>query len=401
MSNLYAALEIGTSRTVLAIGEPANDGRLRITGHAEIPSTGVRKSQIIDIREATQSIRSVLQQIARQEDAFGSKVTIGNAFLAVSGQHIKADPFSGPAQVESSRVGSNEIDEAVRAAHAMTLPKDRELLDIIDQDFVLDGFGGISDPKGMAGRILKLNTLQIHADRNRIQDARTAAENAHLEIREPLFAVTCAADAVLADHEKKNGALVIDLGGGSTGYAVYMDGYAIATGALGIGGDHVTNDIAHAFQTTNAQAEGLKTEEASAIVRPLDDSSARVHVERGESTLMQNRTISRRALDTVVNARLMELFAVIREILEEQDLLHRLHAGVVLTGGGARMRDVATLAEQALGVPVRIGRPNNVDGLEDVEFPAAYSTIAGVLLYAAHNYEEKSFLDFFFRRSGK
>ena len=402
MSNLYAALEIGTTRTVLAIGESSSGGRLRITGHAEIPSTGVRKSQILDIGEATQSIRSVLQKIAWQEDMSGSKVTIGNAFLAISGQHVKADPFSGPAQVESARVGQNEIDEAVRAAHAMTLPKDRELLDIIDQDFVLDNLSGIPDPKGMSGRILKLNTLQIHADRNRIQDARTAAEDAHLEIREPLFAVTCAAEAVLADHEKRNGALVIDLGGGSTGYAVYLDGYAVSTGVIGVGGDHITNDIAHAFQTTNAQADGLKTEEASALVRPFGDAaSARVRVERGDSTLMDNRTVSRRALDTVVNARLMELFTVIRETLEDQDLLHRLHAGVLLTGGGARMRDIDSLAEQMLGTAVRIGRPDNVDGLDDVEFPAAYATIAGALLYASRNYEEKSFLDFFFRRSGK
>ena len=390
MSDLYAALEIGTTRTVLAIGETDGNGRLKITSHAEIPSIGVRKSQILDITQATQSIRSVLQKTQKIQSENGSKVTIGNVFLIVSGQHIKADPFFGSVQVEGARVGNDDLNAVLNSARTLTLPKDRELLDIVDQDFVLDNRGGISAPLGMAGRVLKLNTLQIHADRNRIQDARTAADAAHLEIREPLFAVTCAADAVLEDHEKKNGALVLDLGGGSTGYAFYCDGYAVSTGVIGVGGDHITNDIAHAFQTTNSQAEGLKINSASAVIRPSDGDSARVRVEQGENTLMDNRTISRHALDTVVNARLMELFTVIRETLEDQDILHRLHSGVILTGGGARLRDIDALAEQMLGASVRTGRPLHADGLEDVEFPAAYAAVSGALLYACHNYEEKS-----------
>ena len=398
MNNFFAAIEIGTTRTVLAIGESENGGPLRVTSHAEIPSTGVRKSQILDINQATQSIRSVLQKIERQQAEGGTSITIGNVFLAVSGQHIKADPFFGSVQVENARVSDDDLNAVMDAARTMTLPKDRELLDIIEQDYVLDNFGGITSPKGMAGRVLKLNTLQIHADSNRIQDARTAADAMHLEVREPLFAVTCAADAVLEDYERKNGVLVIDLGGGSTGYAAYCDGYPVSTGVVGVGGDHVTNDIANAFQTTNAQAEGLKTEISSALIRPADSTLARVKVEQGESSLMDNRTISRRALDAVVNARLMELFTVIRETLEDQDVLHRLHSGVVLTGGGAQQRDIESLAERVLGVSVRIGRPINVVGLENVEKPASYATIAGTLLYAQRNYEEKSVIDSLFGR---
>ena len=398
MSNLYAALEIGTTRTVLAVGESADGGRVKVTCHAEIPSTGVRKSQILDVNQATQSIRSVLREIERRQEAAGSKITIGNAYLAVSGPHVRADPFFGTAQVENAKVGRDDVNEAIRSAQAMTLPKSRELLDIIDQDYVLDGLGGIRAPLGMSGHVLKLNTLHVHADRDRVQNARTAAEAAHLEIREPLFAATCAAEAALEDYEKKNGVLLVDLGGGSTGYAAYLDGYAVATGVVGVGGDHVTNDIAHAFHTTNAQAEDLKTYEASALVAVPDGASARVRVERGDNPLMDNRTISRQALNTVVNARLLELFTVLREALEDLDLLHRLHAGVVLTGGGARMADVATLAAQTLGANVRIGRPIRADGFDDEPFPAAFATIAGALLYASRNDDDPSFLGSLFGR---
>ena len=389
MTDFHAAIEIGTTRTVLAIGEKTADDRLRVTCHAEIPSTGVRKSQILDITQATTSIRSVLHEIERKQTEAGSSIMLGNAFLVVSGQHIKADPFQGMVAIEGAKVGSDEIDSVYRSSRTMQLPKDREFLDVVDQDYEVDALGGISSPNGMSGRILKLNTLQIHADRNRINDARTAAESAKLEIRDPLFAATCAAEAVLESHEKRNGVLVLDIGGGSTGYAAYSDGYLAATGVIGVGGDHVTNDIAHAFQTTNSQAEQLKINEASALIGASPSAPQRVKVP-GSSPLIETRTISRRALETVVNARLRELFTVIRETLEDQDLLNRLHSGVVLTGGGAAMRDIDALVSRELAMGARIGRPIHVDGLDGEDFPAAYAAISGALLFASRNYEEKS-----------
>lgn len=392
MSKIHAALEIGTSRTVLAVGETQAGGRMKILSHAEIPSSGVRKSQIIDISQATQSIRSVLREIEAKQDSTGGNVEIHNALLVASGQHIHVANAEGNAVVAGGRVGDAEIMEAARRSREMPIPKGRELLDIVDQDYQIDSLVGITSPKGMSGRMLRLNTLQIHASSDRIQDARTAAEGARLEISEPVFAATCTADAVLEEHERRNGVLVLDLGGGSTGYAAYCDGYLAAAGVVGVGGDHVTNDIAYAFQTTNAQAERLKTDEASAVIGQYTTDNARVRL-TGSSALMESRAISRRALDTVVNARLKELLTVIRETLEEADLIHRLHAGVVIAGGGAGMRDLESLAELELGLGVRRGRPLQVDGLEDVSDPWAFATISGALLYSQRaSGTDKSFL---------
>ena len=395
MNNIYAALEIGTTRTVLAIGESENGGRLKVTCHAEIPSTGVRKSQILDINQATQSILSVLHETEKKQDEAGLKITIGNAFLVINGQHVKTTAAQGMAQL-NGRVSEEDINEALRSSRAIPTPKDRELLDIVDQDYEVDNLSGVTTPKGMSGHILKLNTLQIAADGNRIQNARTAADGAHLEIREPLFAATCAADAVLDDSERKNGVLVVDAGGGSTGYAAYSDGYLVTAGVIGVGGDHVTNDIAHAFQTTNSQAEQLKVTEACAMLSADAGNSARIKVP-GSNPLMESRTISRRSLNTVVNARLRETFTVLRETLDEQGLANRLHSGIVLTGGGARMNGIDALVEQTMGMNVRLGRPMNVDGLEDTDFPPSFAAIAGALLYAHRNYEEKSIFDGFRR----
>lgn len=392
MSKIHAALEIGTSRTLLAVGETQSGGRMKIISHAEIPSSGVRKSQIIDISQATQSIRSVLREIESRRDQSGANVEINTALLVVSGQHIHVAHSEGNAVIESGKVDEAEMMEAARRSREMPLPKGRELLDIIDQDYQIDSLGGISSPKGMSGRMLKLNTLQIHASSDRIQDARTAAENAKLEISEPVFAATCTADAVLEEHERRNGALVLDLGGGSTGYAAYCDGILATAGVIGVGGDHVTNDIAYAFQTTNAQAEQLKTDEASACIGQYATDNSRVRL-TGSSALMESRAISRRALDTVVNARLKEIFTMIRETMEDNDLIHRLHAGVVIAGGGAGMREIEALVEQELGLGVRRGRPLHVDGLEGVPDPWSYATISGALLYSQRTGDDAGFLN--------
>lgn len=397
MGNLHAALEIGTSRTVLAIAEAETGKRLKVICHAEIPSTGVRKSQILNIPDATQSIRSVLRKIQNEQDALGCKVTIRNTILAVSGQHILATPAVGQALVEGKRVGLNETQEASRTARQLPIPKGRELLDIVDQDFILDDRGGLLDPKGMSGNLLKLNTLQIHADTHRIQDARNAASGAHLEISEPVFAATCAADAVLEDHERKNGVLVLDMGGGSTGYAIYTGGFLMAAGVIGVGGDHITNDIASAFQTTNSQAETLKMSEATAVLGDYSPDNGRIHL-TGSSTLMESRTISRRALDTVVNARMKETFAIIREILDEHGLFNHIHAGCVLTGDGASLREIDTLAERELGFTVRRGRPLFIDGFENSKNPWSFAAIAGALIYSERNDDNTSLFGGLFGR---
>ena len=394
MTNIYAVLEIGTSRTVLAVGEVETGQRLKVTCHAEIPSSGVRKSQIFDIAQAAQSVRSVLKEIERSQLANGNSITIGNAFLVVSGQHIKADEFQGTAQIARQTVSNEDLEEVSRSARSMPLPRERELLDIVERAYSVDEFGGIASPKGIAGRILKLDTLQIHAEANRINDARTAAGEAHLELRDPLFAATCAADAVLTEAERNEGAMVLDLGGGSTGYAIYKSGFLAATGVIGVGGDHITNDIATAFQTTQAQAEAMKISEAYAVLGRAG-VEPRVQVP-GATPLMERRTVSRNALDTVVNARCSELVGILRSILEDVGLLHRLHAGVVLTGGGAALAGLDTLVRRELGTEVRTGTPLHVDGLAELPNAAAFAAISGALMYAHRNYEEKSFFQSIF-----
>ena len=393
MSSIYAALEIGTSRTVLALGEVSQSGRLKVVAHAEIPSSGVRKSQILNIDQTSHSIRSVLREIEKKQLESGNSITIANAYLVASGQHIKADQIQGTVPVAGAKVTSDDINAVAESLRSVALPRDRELLDLQEQAYGLDALEGISSPTGMSGGVLKLNALNIHADRNRLDDARTAAAKAHIEITEPLFAVTCAGDEVLSEREKQSGTLVIDFGGGSTGFAAYSDGYLAHAEVLGVGGDHVTNDIAQAFQTTQAQAEEIKISSASASLSSASGGD-RISLP-GTTPLMETRTISKKALDVVVNARLRELLRIIREKLEDADILHRLHCGIAMVGGGAAMDSLDELVQHELGMPARFGTPLRVDGFGQGAAAAPFASIAGALSYAHRNDDSKSFLQLF------
>ena len=384
LSDPIAALEIGTSRTVIAIAEPLGPGRISIVAHGDIPSSGVRKSQITDIGQAGVSVASVLK---RMESEYG--YSIGRAALAVSGPQIRTKRLVTQWQVDKT-VTDNDLTEICNRSYDTGLEEDRILLDLSELGYGLDGLDGIVSPKGMSGRLLKLRTLVVHGAKARVDDARAAAASAKLEISDAYFAGRCAAEAVLTPEDKAAGTLLLDLGGGSTSYAAFADGRMIHAGTLGVGGDHVTNDVRLAFSISHAQAENVK-HSASAILSP--DRTGRVEV---PSSLMsaEGTSVSMRALDTVVNARIGELFSVIREELDAAGVLHRLTGGTVLTGGGARLLNVATLARSVFGGAVRIGAlVPSIEGLEKDDFPVQYATIAGALLLEQRNSDEQSLFD--------
>jgi cell division protein FtsA len=389
MTNIYAALEIGTSRTVLAVAEANTGGRLKLSCCSAVPSTGVHKSRILQIDQATSSIRSALEDCGRQRN----DLSIANAFLVVSGDHVKTHEIKGSAPIENRRVSPRDVENVLNDTRATKFGKDRELVGFEDQGYAVDSLDGIEDPCGMSGNTLWLNTLALHADANCIDNARTAAGNAHLELRDPLFAVACAGESVLTQDDRKNGTLVIDFGGGTTGYALYLNGYMVFANAIGVGGEHVTNDIAHAFQLSQKQAERLKIESSCAVIGFNEPDVPRIRL-HGDSPLVETRTVSRNALDTVVNARLHELVGIVRDDLEAHELLHRIK-NVVLTGGGAAMRGLSNLVQAEINPAVKLGVPLHVDGIEALPNPESFAAVAGALLYGHNNYEERSILQKF------
>lgn len=389
LSDPIAALEIGTTHTVIAIGEPLEGGRLRVAAIESIPSTGVRKSQIIDISQARYSIESVLKKLSEQ-----SNYSIGQAYLAVSGPQIRTEPVTAQCSLEDRKVRDENLEEVEGRAYETVLPTDRVAIEFSRVCYRIDDVDGIASPKGMSGRLLSLQAICIHGSSQRINDARAAAHAAKLELLpETYFAGICAAAAVLTPQSKRDGAVVIDLGGGSTAYTAWADSHILQAGVIGVGGDHVTNDIRTAFSISQSQAESVKLSDASAVISP-EDMQQRVAVP-DPMPGFKAATISRRALNTVVNARLQELFTIIRAKLDEENLLHRLNAGVILTGGGSSMRGVAELATSVFGCTVRVGSIiSEIEGLESHPRPASCAVIAGLLLLARkENAQSDTFMD--------
>lgn len=392
LSAPVAGLEIGTSRTVIAIGEARDDGRIEVTALGSIPSTGVRKSQIIEMTQTRYSIESVLKKL---DDQFG--YTIGHACLAVSGPQVRTTFMSNQWQLERGFVHDDDIAEINARAEETNLPPERTQLELHPISYGLDENSDIASPKGMHGNLLKLRSLCIHGSTQRINDARAAAAKAaKLEISQLCFAGTCAANAVLTPQDRREGTLVIDLGGGTTTFTAWASGHLVYAGVLGVGGDHVTNDIHTAFGISRDQAEQIKATAASALVA-AEDGSIRVPVP-SPMPGFKAASISRRALNTVVNARMQELFTIIRTKLDDENLLHLLNGGVVLTGGGAALANVVRLAQSVFGCSARLGTIiPDVMGVEKVTNvpPFACATIAGLLLRASAVESKPSFMDSF------
>ncbi len=369
------ALEIGTAKTVALVGEMREDGSLMITGKGEYPSAGVRKGEIIDAESALAGARKALADAEA-----GSDVVINEVVLAVSGGHIRGSVYNGVAPVldPGGLIAVEDLEEVQELARAVNLPEDREMIHTIDQNYRVDDREPVVNPEGMVGAKLALNILGLHGVRSLMQTTQRLVERIPMEVQTTVFGGLGAALSVLTPEQKRSGVLVIDLGAGTTDYIAYAGEVMACGGAIGVGGDHVTNDIMIGFNIAQARAEKIKKEHGRAMVPDVVDPSAlALPAELGFS----GNTMNLRSLHVVIHERMKETFGKIRRRLEDIDALPRLGSGVVLTGGGANMRDIHELARAVFGLPCTTGKPRNVLSLQKgVEAPE-YATCCGLIEY--------------------
>ncbi len=371
-----AALEIGTTKVMALVGDIREDGHIMITGMGTHTSRGVRKGEIVDLESAVVCARNAL---TLAEESSG--VEIREIHVAVSGGHIQSTvnrgtiPVAGP----DNTVTEEDVLQVMEVARALNLPPDREILHTICQLFRLDDQQQVIRPEGMVANRLGLDMLVIHGVRNRLHNTVRAVRTIPVEVADVAFGGLCSALAVLTPDQKRLGAVVVDLGGGTTDYVAYADGVVMAAGTLAVGGDHLTNDIAVAFGIPLAQAEEIKRRSGSAIVSP-SVGSRRFNLP-GDLGL-PGRSISMHTLHTVIQARMEETFTLIRAELENAGLLPRLGRGVVLVGGGAHLDGISLLAERIFGMPAPVGRPRNISGLATATEGPECATVCGLIQYA-------------------
>jgi len=370
-----ASLEVGTRSVKVIVGEFRRDGHLMVTGLGEVPSKGVRKGEIVNFDAAVSCVRAALEQAEEQ-----SRTVIQSVYLGIAGPHIRSQENRGQTPIipAGHEITEDHVEEALEAARAVSIPEDRVVVHTIRQKFIVDGRSVVLDPVGMTGSRLDACVVAIHGQENRVADMVRAAQTADVDVVDVAFSGLCSALAVMTPQQKENGAIVVDLGGGTTDYLVYADRAIVAAGSIGVGGDHLTNDIAVGLGAPAlSAAEELKLRFGSARVTASEEEVVPVR-----STAGAPASVYRRDLQLIINARLTELFEILRGILEERRLLSRLGGGVILTGGGARLEGIAELCSRVLGLPCTRGLPRDVSGLAVAAEAPEYATPVGLLKYA-------------------
>ncbi len=394
-----AALEIGTTQTVALVGEIDDMRRVTITGRGVYKTSGVRKGQVFDVDLAKAGVAKAVQQASEE-----SNVDVHSLLLAASGSHIEAKVNRGsvPVRGRDHIVSREDVEEVTELAQSLVLQPDRDIMHTVNQSFTLDDQTGILKPEGLSGAQLSLDMLVIHTQRNRIDNLRKVVQSVALDVEDVVFSGLCVALSSLTSEQKRNGVAVIDLGGGTTNFLAYADNVIACAGSFGVGGDHITNDLAVAFNLPTGRAEDLKRRQGHAMV---SGSTGLKRLIIPEELGMQERSISLKAFHTVINARQAETLRLVRSTLHEAGILTRLNAGIIFTGGGAALPGLTELGRSIFGLPCLIGEPCNVGGLANVESPAAYATAAGLVLYGFKTYREtdimrpvKEFLQGIFRR---
>ena len=391
-----AALEIGTSQTVVLVGELDQSQRIKIIGKGTYPTTGVHKGQVVDLQHAKVGVEHAVKQASEQ-----SQVDIGRVILAVSGGHIEASLNQGttPIIARDHIVTQEDVEEVTNNAKTISLPDDRDIMHTIPQSYSIDGQAGIVKPEGLRGTQLLLNMLLIHAKKGPVENLRNVAIESQLDVDDVVFSGLCAALAVLTPDQKRNGVAVIDLGGGTTNYLAYAGNVMATAGSIAVGGEHVTNDLALAFNIPQTRAEELKLQFGSAVI----SSSAGIkRISIPNDFSKQDQFVSLKAFHTVMNARMAETLHIVRSRLHDNDVLTRLGTGIVFTGGGAAMPGLCELGQSIFGVPCTIGMPSVFSpALDNVPNLHAYATAIGLIQYGIRTYHDTGMKDFFRRIFGR
>jgi cell division protein FtsA len=382
-SSPIVALEIGTSHVRAVVAQARDDDHLMIIGLGQCASRGVRKGEIFDLENALSCVRMALNDAEEN-----SNVAIRQVFLLVSGGHIQTTVNRGSIPIlNGTEITREDVQHVMDTAKAISLPSDREVLHTICQHYYVDDQRGLSNPVGLEGSKLAVDMLILHGLRNRLKNTVRVARSVPVDVQDVAFSGLCAGLAVLSPEEKENGVLVLDLGGGTTDYLAYAGGTIALAGSLAVGGDHLTNDVARGLRIGQQQAERVKEEHGNAMV---DVSSRMQKVELPAEAGTVRRFVKIGDVHLITSMRIEEILDMVKAQIEKTDLIHHLGAGVVLTGGGSKLRRMGDLCEKVFGLPCRVGIPREVSGISTVTEGPEFAAAIGMLRYAVRTAQHET-----------
>jgi cell division protein FtsA len=374
---LVVGLDIGTSKVVALVGELTSDGAIELIGLGSQPSRGLKKGVVVNIESTVQSI-----QRAIEEAELMAGCEINAVYAGIAGSHIRSLNSHGVVGIRDREVSAADVEHVIEAAKAVAIPADQRILHVLPQEFIIDGQEGIRDPIGMSGVRLEAKVHIVTGADSAAQNIIKCVQRCGLIVEDIVLEQLASSFAVLTEDEKELGVCIVDVGGGTTDIAVFAGGAIRHTAVIPIAGDQVTNDIAVSMRTPTQYAEDIKVRFACALSQLANPDESIEVPSVGDRPA---RRLARQTLAEVVEPRYEELFNLIREELRRSGFEEIIAAGLVLTGGSARMEGAIELAEEIFHVPVRLGFPQQVRGLADAVRNPIYSTAVGLLLYAREN----------------
>ncbi len=380
---IITGIDIGSSK-VSTIVANITEGKISVIGVSHVPSTGIKRGVVVDIDEAVEAIDQSLERAQRM-----AGVSIRSAFVTVSGSHIESLNSHGVVAVshQGVEIGPDDIARVTEAAQAISLPSSREIVHVIPRDFIVDGQSGIKDPTGMSGIRLEVETNVITGLATSMRNLVKCVSQVGVEVEDLVYTGVAASEAVLTDTEKELGAVLVDMGGGTTSIVIFSEGSPIYSSVLPIGGQHITSDLAIGLRASMEAAEKIKIR--LSIEKKPDGDKRNEEFDVSEFNL-DTQSIPKKFLYDVVDARLNEIFTLIALEIRKANLTGKLPAGLIVTGGASMTSGVEKIAKAVLKVPVRIGYPRGVTGLiDEIEGPAFASTV-GVILYGSKLGREKT-----------
>lgn len=372
--NLIVGLDIGTSKVVALVGEIGEDGGVEVIGLGSHPSRGLKRGVVVNIDSTVQSVQRAVEEAELMAGCEIKSVSVG-----IAGSHVRSLNSNGIVKIKDGEVTQSDKDRVLEAARAVAIPADQQILHTLAQEYIIDGQDGIREPIGMSGVRLEARVHIVTGAQSATQNIVKCVRRCGLNPDDIVLQQLASSTAVLAEDEKDLGVCLCDIGGGTTDIAVFVHGAIHHSAVIPIAGDQVTNDIAVALRTPTHHAEDLKIRYACALTQ-LANANETIEVPSvGDRA---PRRLERQTLAEVVEPRYEELFGLVLAELKRSGFENMIAAGVVLTGGGARMEGAIELAEEVFNMPVRLGTPQHVTGLVEVVRNPIYATGVGLLLEA-------------------
>ncbi|MBE9526459.1 MAG: cell division protein FtsA [Proteobacteria bacterium] len=379
---LIVGLDIGTSNVTAIVAEVSAEGDIDIIGMGKHASRGMKKGVVVNIESTANSIKRAVE-----EAELMAGCEIHSVYVGIAGSHINSFNSHGMVAIRDKEVSADDLDRVMDAARAVVISTDQKILHVLPQQFLIDDQGGIREPVGMSGVRLEVDVHMVTGSDSAVQNVIKCIHRCHLEVDDIILEQVAGSNSVLTEDEKELGVCLVDIGGGTTDVAVLMNGAIRHSKVFPVAGDQVTNDIAVALRTPTKYAEEIKVKYACAL-RQLTNPDEMIEVPSvGERP---PRRLARQVLAEVVEPRYEELFTLIKNELQRSGLEEFCAAGVVITGGSAKMEGAVELAEEVFHMPVRIGVPQEIDGLTDMVKDPLYATGVGLILCGNQNQQHGS-----------